>query len=166
MAINKPERCSVQEEGDANSPFVSWRNRNTRPQTSRSLKTHFVLIDHALNALIMKGTLPSVFPRPVLTLAVFTWLMRPSCSGFTNTASLIFQRHCTATYRTRNHITIDNENSFQPDKHIKTSSNPVTEQLILQNRPVLQEVSLSLQITCFCKIKYSQIHVKTIIYNH
>ncbi|KAG7268790.1 hypothetical protein CRUP_018345 [Coryphaenoides rupestris] len=50
-----------------------------------------------------KGTRisPSVFPRPVFTLAVLTWLTRPSCSAFTSTTSRMFQRDCTATCRTR-----------------------------------------------------------------
>lgn len=53
----------------------------------------------------LQVALPKVFPRPVLTLAVCTWLMRASCSGFTNTARRIFQRDCTATYRTMWRIT-------------------------------------------------------------
>lgn len=98
------------------APLFPDMTKKTQPQTSRSSKTHFVLIDHALT---MEGNPPNVFPRPVLTLAVFTWLMQPSCSGFTNTASLIFQRDCTATYRTRNHITIDGKRDLQPDKPIR-----------------------------------------------
>lgn len=65
----------------------------------------------------MQSSLPNVFPKPVFTLAVFTWLMRLSCSGFTNTASLIFQRDCTATYRTIPHIVILHF-CFQPVKTI------------------------------------------------
>ncbi|TNN50819.1 Beta-arrestin-1 [Liparis tanakae] len=51
---------------------------------------------------------------PVFTLAVFTWLTRLSCSGFTNTASRMFHRDCTATYRTKLRITGRRQNSFPP----------------------------------------------------
>ena len=34
---------------------------------------------------------------PVFTLEVLTWLMRFSCSGFTNTTTLMFHSDCMAT---------------------------------------------------------------------
>lgn len=98
VAVNKPKRCAVEEEGDADSSLVSWNNRDAQPQTFRLINTNLPLIRGG-------GRLPNVFPKPVFTLAVCTWLTRPSCSGFTNTASLIFHRDCTATYRTRLHVT-------------------------------------------------------------
>ena len=41
--------------------------------------------------------LPSVLAMPVFTLEVLTWLMRFSCSGFTNTTTLMFHSDCMAT---------------------------------------------------------------------
>ena len=113
VAVNKPKRCSVEEKGDTHSSLVSCSNRNCQPQTSSFSKTYFTLAACALMSLTASpGILPSVLPRPVLTLAVFTCLRRPSCSGFTNTASLIFQRDCTATYRAESHIT-RHDDAFQ-----------------------------------------------------
>lgn len=42
-------------------------------------------------------SVPSVLAIPVLTLEVWTWLMRRSCSGFTSTTILMLHRHCRAT---------------------------------------------------------------------
>lgn len=41
---------------------------------------------------------PRVLAIPVFTLDVLTWLMRFSCSGLTNTATLMFHSDCIAIY--------------------------------------------------------------------
>lgn len=61
---------------------------------------------------------PSVLAIPVLTLEVWTWLMRRSCSGFTSTTILMLHRHCRATCGARGGV------SCPPHSGIRAGGGP------------------------------------------
>lgn len=118
MAVHKAHWGAVKEKRNSYCSLISCNHQDKTNYSSLGLfslatkykggekrgKSRVSSLVSVLVCFKKRRFVPSVFPRPVFTLAVFTWLMHPSCSGFTNTASLIFQRDCTATYR-RKHKT-------------------------------------------------------------
>lgn len=61
---------------------------------------------------------------PVLTLDIPTWLIRFSCSGFTNTASFMFHRVCTAICRRERDTMRNLQSSFLFSHHAEIAFSP------------------------------------------
>lgn len=89
VAVNKTKGRPIEKKGDTHGPLV--------PCGDAELRGRGGAMGQPPKLSIPISSLPRVLAIPVLTLEVWTWLMRRLCSGFTSTTILMLQRHCRAT---------------------------------------------------------------------